>query len=99
MMAMARVLVIAGNSSISQYLVHRLSKRPVVEMCLLTPPVNGSYAFLCAEQAINTVVYSPQLQSQHRMIPHLAEAAAVFAECARTGITKVVVVSSAAIYG
>jgi hypothetical protein len=76
-MVMARVLVIAGSSSISQSLVNRLSKSPVVEACHLAPRVNGSYALLVAEQAINTVVYAPQLQSQHRMMPHLAEATAV----------------------
>ena len=92
-------MVIAGSSSISHCLVNRLSKSPVVEACQLAPRFNGSYALLFAEQAINTVVYAPQLQSQHRMIPDLTEAAAVLAECARTGMTRVVVLSSAAIYG
>jgi 1-acyl-sn-glycerol-3-phosphate acyltransferase/nucleoside-diphosphate-sugar epimerase len=99
MMAMARVMVIAGSSSTLHCLVNRLSKSPAVEACHLAPPYNSSYALLFAEQAINTVVYAPQLQSQHRMVPDLTEAAAVFAECARTGMTKVVVLSSAAIYG
>ena len=99
MMAMARVMVIAGSSSTSHCLMNRLSKSPAVEACQLAPPCNGSYALLFAEQAINTVVYVPQLQSQHRIIPDLTEAAAVLAECARTGMTKVVVLSSAAIYG
>ena len=99
MMVTARVLVIAGSSSISHCLVNRLSKSPIVEACQLTPRFKNSHAALFAEQAINTVVYVPQLQSQHRMIPDLAEAAEVFAECARTDIAKVVVLSSAAIYG
>jgi 1-acyl-sn-glycerol-3-phosphate acyltransferase/nucleoside-diphosphate-sugar epimerase len=99
MMVMARVMVIAGSSSLSHCLVNMLSKSPAVEACQFAPPRNGSYALLFAEQAINTVVYAPQLQSQHRIIPDLTEAAAVFAECARMGMTKVVVLSSAAIYG
>src|SRR5205823_1470826 len=99
MMAMARVMVIAGSSSISHCLVNRLSKSRVVEACQLTTRFNGSHASLFAEPAINTVVYAPQLQSQHRMTPDLAEAAEVFAECARTDIAKVVALSSAAIYG
>jgi hypothetical protein len=85
---MARVMVIADSRPIAQALVNRLSKSPVVEACQLAPPCNGSYALLFAEQTINTVVYAPQLQSLHRMISHLAEAAAVLAECARTGIAK-----------
>jgi 1-acyl-sn-glycerol-3-phosphate acyltransferase/nucleoside-diphosphate-sugar epimerase len=99
MVAMARVMIIAGSSSIAHCLVNRLSKSPVAEVCQLAPCGNGSYASLFAEQAINAVVYVPQLQSQHRMIPDLAEAAAVFAECVHAGIAKVVVLSSAAIYG
>src|SRR5262245_48635361 len=99
MIAMARVMVIAGSSSIAQCLVNRLSKSPVVEACQLAPRFNGSFTLLSAQQAINTVVYAPQLQSQHRMIPNLTEAAAVFAECARMGMARVVVLSSAAIYG
>ena len=99
MRAMARVMVIAGSGSIAQCLVHRLSKNPVVEACQLAPRFNGNFPLLCAQQAINTVVYAPQLQSQHRMIPNLTEAAAVFAECARTAMARVVVLSSAAIYG
>jgi 1-acyl-sn-glycerol-3-phosphate acyltransferase/nucleoside-diphosphate-sugar epimerase len=90
-------MVIAGNSSTAHYLVNRLSKSPGVEACQLAPRGSGSSALLFAEQAINTVVYAPQLQNQHRMIPDLTEAAAVFAECTR--MTKVVVLSSAAIYG
>jgi 1-acyl-sn-glycerol-3-phosphate acyltransferase/nucleoside-diphosphate-sugar epimerase len=95
---MARVLVIAG-SSIAQALLNRLSKSPAVEACQLAPRYAGSYACLFAEQATNTVVYAPQMPSRHQMVPHLAEAAAVFTACARTGMAQVVVVSSAAIYG
>jgi 1-acyl-sn-glycerol-3-phosphate acyltransferase/nucleoside-diphosphate-sugar epimerase len=96
---MARVMVIAGSSSIAHCLVNRLSKSPVVEVCQFAPRHNGNYALLFAEHAINTVIYSPQLQSQHTMLPNLAEAAAVCAACARAGMAKVVVLSSAAIYG
>jgi 1-acyl-sn-glycerol-3-phosphate acyltransferase/nucleoside-diphosphate-sugar epimerase len=96
---MARVMVIAGSSNIAHCLVNRLSKSPVVEVCQLAPCYNGNYASLFAEHAIDTVIYSPQLQSQHTMTPNLAEAAAVCAACARTGMAKVVMLSSAAIYG
>ena len=99
-MVMARVLIIAASSSLAHYLVNRLSKSPVVEACHLAPRFHGgSYARLLAEHAINTVIYSPQLHSQKRIIPHLAEAAAVFAECAHTGMARVILLSSAAIYG
>jgi 1-acyl-sn-glycerol-3-phosphate acyltransferase/nucleoside-diphosphate-sugar epimerase len=92
-------MIIAASSGISQSLVNRLSKSPVVEACQLVLPGSDSYASLFAEQAVNTVVYAPSLRSQHRMIPDLAEAAAVLAACARTGIARVIVLSSAALYG
>jgi 1-acyl-sn-glycerol-3-phosphate acyltransferase/nucleoside-diphosphate-sugar epimerase len=92
-------MVIAYNRPIAHALVNRLSKSPVVEACQLAPQFNGGYALLFTDHAIDTVVYAPQLCRQNEMIPNLAEAAMVFAECARAGMAKVVVVSSAMIYG
>jgi hypothetical protein len=77
---MARVMVIADSRPIAQALVNRLSKSIVVEACQLAPRFNGGYALLCTENAIDTVVYVPQLYRKHEMIPNLAEAAMVFAE-------------------
>ena len=96
---MARVMVVADSRPIAHALVNGLSKSPVVEACQLAPQFNGGYALLFTEQAIDTVVYAPQLRRQNEMVPNLAEAAMVFAECTRAGIAKVVVVSSAMIYG
>jgi 1-acyl-sn-glycerol-3-phosphate acyltransferase/nucleoside-diphosphate-sugar epimerase len=96
---MARVMVIADSPSIAYALVNRLSKSAIVEACQLAPRLNGGYALLFTEHAIDTVVYAPQLRRQNEMTPNLAEAAMVFAESARAGIARVVVISSAAIYG
>jgi 1-acyl-sn-glycerol-3-phosphate acyltransferase/nucleoside-diphosphate-sugar epimerase len=96
---MARVMVIADSRPVAQALVNRLSKSAGVEACQLAPQFNGGYALLFTEHAIDTVVYAPQLRRKNEMIPNLAEAAMVFAECARAGIAQVVVVASAAIYG
>src|SRR5262249_39160622 len=74
-------------------------KSPVVEACQLAPQFNGGHALLFTEYAIDTVVYAPQLRRQNEMVPNLAEAAMVFAECVRAGMAQVVVVSSAMIYG
>src|SRR5215510_4957608 len=96
---MARVMVIADSRPIAQALVNRLSKSVVVEACQLAPRFNGGSALLFTEHAVDTVVYAPQLHRKNEMIPNLAEAAMVLAECARAGIAKVVVVSSALLYG
>jgi 1-acyl-sn-glycerol-3-phosphate acyltransferase/nucleoside-diphosphate-sugar epimerase len=96
---MARVMVIADSRPLAQALVNRLGKSAVVEACQLAPRFNSGYALSFTEQAIDTVVYSPQLPRQREMTPNLAEAAMVFVESARAGIAKMVVVSSAMIYG
>jgi nucleoside-diphosphate-sugar epimerase/1-acyl-sn-glycerol-3-phosphate acyltransferase len=96
---MARVMVIADCRPMAQALVNRLGKSAGVTACQLAPRFNGGYALLFTEHAIDTVVYVPQLRRQNNMAPNLAEAAMVFAECAGAGLTRVVVVSSAAIYG
>jgi 1-acyl-sn-glycerol-3-phosphate acyltransferase/nucleoside-diphosphate-sugar epimerase len=92
-------MVIADSLPIAHALINRLSKSAVVEACQLAPRFNSGYALLFSEHAIDMVVYSPQLRRKNEMIPNLAEAAMVFEECSRAGIAKVVVVSSAAIYG
>jgi len=92
-------MVIADSGPIAYALANRLSKSPVVEACHVAPQFNGGYALLFTEHAIDTVVYAPQLRCQNEMTPNLAEAAMVFAECARARMAKVVVVSSAMIYG
>jgi len=96
---MARVMVIADSRPIAQALINKLSKSAGVEACQLAPRFNGGYALLFTEHAIDTVVYAPQLRRKNEMSPNLAEAAMVFAECARAGVARVIVVSSAAIYG
>src|SRR4029450_12054587 len=96
---MARVMVIADNRPIAHALVNRLSKSPVVEACQLAPQFNGGYALLFTEHAIDTGVYARQRRGKTEMVPNLGEAAMVFAGCARAGMAKVVVVSSAMIYG
>jgi 1-acyl-sn-glycerol-3-phosphate acyltransferase/nucleoside-diphosphate-sugar epimerase len=92
-------MVIADSGPIAHALVNSLSKSPVVEACQLASQFNGGYAVLFTEHAIDTVVYAPQLRCQNEMVPNLAEAAPVFTECARAGMAKVVVVSSAMVYG
>jgi 1-acyl-sn-glycerol-3-phosphate acyltransferase/nucleoside-diphosphate-sugar epimerase len=96
---MARVMIIDGSGNLLHYLANRLSKSPVVDACQLAPRLPGGYANLFAMQDIDTVVYSPRLGGHHDMTPDLTEAETVFAESARAGVAKFVLLSSAAIYG
>jgi UDP-glucose 4-epimerase len=96
---MARVMVIDTSGKLLHYLANRLSKSPVVDACQRAPRLTGGYANLLAMQDIDSVVYCPRLCSPYDMTPDLAEAETVFAECARASIAKVVLLSSAAIYG
>jgi 1-acyl-sn-glycerol-3-phosphate acyltransferase/nucleoside-diphosphate-sugar epimerase len=96
---MARVMVIDGNGDLLHYVATRLGKSSAVDACHRAPRLEGGYANLFAMQDIDTVVYRPRHGSQHDTTPDLAEAATVFAECARADIGNVVLLSSAAIYG
>lgn len=96
---MARILVIADSRPIAQALEKRLRKSIVVETCQIARRFDGGYAALSPEDGIDTVVYVPQLCHTNGMIPNLAEAALVFEDCVQAGLTRLVVISSAAIYG
>ena len=96
---MARVMVIADASTITQSIANRLSKSAAVEACQLAPRIDAGYASFFAEHAIDTVIYVPQLCGKNTMVPDLAEAKRVFAACAPTGLAMVIVLSSAMVYG
>jgi 1-acyl-sn-glycerol-3-phosphate acyltransferase/nucleoside-diphosphate-sugar epimerase len=96
---MARVMIIADNSPIAHDLVNGLSKGPSVDACLLAPWAGKGDAQMLAEQAIDTVVYVPKRCGKHEMAADLGEAAAVLQACGIAGMTHVILLSSAAIYG
>jgi 1-acyl-sn-glycerol-3-phosphate acyltransferase/nucleoside-diphosphate-sugar epimerase len=96
---MARVMVIDTHGDLLHYLANRLGKSPAVDACQRVPGLNDGYANLLAVQDIDIVVYCPRLCSSYDMTPDLAEAESIFAECARASIAKVVLLSSAAVYG
>ncbi len=96
---MARVIVVDNDNKISSYLINRLNESSMVEECQIAPGLNGDFTSLLAEGAIDTIIYSPQLQPNKGMSPDLAEAETVLEGCTHAGIQKVVLLSSAAIYG
>ena len=103
---MARVAVIDERERLAELLVERLRESPAVEMCQHAPQAEDGYGgLLCGgrvallrEQGIDTVVYSPP-RARRAPAPDLADAEAVFKECARTGVRHFVLLSSAAVYG
>jgi len=80
---MARVAVIGGEQGIAERVITRLRESPVVADCRRD-----------LEAPLDTAVYLA-----HRAAPSLVEAQAVFDRCAGSGIARVVLVSSAAVYG
>ena len=96
---MARVIVVDNDNKISSDLINRLNESSMVEECQIAPGLNGDFTSLLAEGAIDTIIYSPQLQPNNGMSPDLAEAETVLEGCTHAGIQKVVLLSSAAIYG
>jgi nucleoside-diphosphate-sugar epimerase/1-acyl-sn-glycerol-3-phosphate acyltransferase len=96
---MATVAVIEGNRNISNDLVEQLDKSPAVETCHRVSAKDGSFSKALADDAMDTAVYCPSIPGKNSMLPDLVEAENVFQACARANLQKVVVVSSAAIYG
>ena len=100
-------MVIEERDSVAELLMKHLAESPVVEMRMRAPQLedgfggelSGGRAELFADHAIDTVVYCPPFNDGKQMVPDLIDAEAVFQECANAGIKKVVVISSATVYG
>jgi len=104
---MARVMVIEERDSVAAAVVNRLRESSIVETCQRAPQLedgfggelSGGYAGLFKDQAVDTVVYCPPLVAGRRTIPDLSDAEDVFQQCADAEVKKVIVLSSAAVYG
>ena len=104
---MARVLIIDERESIAESLERRLGESQAVDWRGRAPQaedgfggeLTDGYTCLFAEQAIDTVVYAPPLSAARRMTPDLADAEAVFQQCAQAGVRRVILLSSAMVYG
>ena len=104
---MARIVVIDDRDSIAERLVTQLRRSSAVEMCQRAPQredgfggeLSDGYAGLFDDQAIDTVIYAPPLRASNQMVPDLADAEVVFQQCAQAGIKKMILLSSAAVYG
>lgn len=101
---MIRVMLIEDRDSVAQLLVERLNASPSVELCQRAPQpedgfgghLSGGYSRFLEEQAIDAVVYSPPLR---RRRIDLKDAESVFRQCAKVGVEKFVLLSSAMVYG
>ena len=104
---MARVIIIGEREIVAKTIIDRLRESPIVETCQRVPKLpkrldgslSGDYATLFRERAIDTVVYSPLSISGEYKTADLADAEAIFEQFARSGVSRVVVLSNAAIYG
>src|SRR5262245_31124474 len=104
---MARVLVINECDSIAEAMARRLRESLAVEWSWRAPQredgfggeLSNGYESLLAEQAVDTVVYAPPLIAGGNLTPDLSDAETVFRQCARSGVGRVILLSSAAVYG
>jgi 1-acyl-sn-glycerol-3-phosphate acyltransferase len=100
-------MVIDERDSVAEALVNRLRESPVVALCQRVPQpedgfggeLTGGYAGVFKDQAVDTIVYNPPLSGGKQTTPDLADAETVFQQCADAQIKRVVVLSSAAVYG
>src|SRR5258708_2429807 len=104
---MVRVAVIDDGDSVAELIVDRVRESVAVAFWQRTPQqedgfgghLSGGYAEFLKEQSIDTVVYSPPQRSRTLMSPDQQHAELVFQGCARAGVRKFVLLSSAMIYG
>jgi 1-acyl-sn-glycerol-3-phosphate acyltransferase/nucleoside-diphosphate-sugar epimerase len=104
---MARVIVIDDRDGIAELVVEALSQSPLVEACLRAPQqddgygghLSGGCAGLFREQDIDTVIYSPPQRARNRLVPDLEDAETLFQQCVRAEVKKVILLSSAMVYG
>jgi 1-acyl-sn-glycerol-3-phosphate acyltransferase/nucleoside-diphosphate-sugar epimerase len=104
---MVRVIVIEEREFLADLITNLLRACDMVEFCQLAPQqedgfaghLSGGLAGLLCENNIDAVVYAPPQRARNLMIPDLQQAELVFQECVRANIKKLVLLSSAMIYG
>src|SRR6266568_2355309 len=99
---MARVLVIGPRPEIGRAIVAALSESGAVEACEQAGLRQESLqtVFTRIESgAIDTIVYSPSMAQSRSLSPDLAEAERIISHLAAKQIRRVVLLSSALIYG
>lgn len=100
---MARVIVIDDRETVAESIVKKLRDSASVDFCVRAPQKEDGFGghlssdlpTMLKEYDIDTVVYAPP--SNRRIV--LEDAESVFQQCARAGIKKFVLLSSAMIYG
>jgi len=103
----ARVIVIDDRETVAELIVKNLCDSASVKCCVRAPQkedgfgghLSGDLATMLKDHEIDTVVYAPPLGRNHRWSIDLEDAESVFQQCARAGIKKFVLLSSAMIYG
>ena len=104
---MSGVIVIDERDALAGLLVACLCESPAVQNCRRLRVRNiysgsGLARALARElddQGIQTIVYSPSRLSPLRLTPDLAEAEAILRRCATANLKKVILLSSAQVYG
>ena len=101
---MTRVIVIDDREGVAELIVKSLHDHSSVEFCVRGPQkedgfgghLSGGLITLIKDHDLDTVVYAPPTCRQQL---DLEDAESVFQQCARAGIKKFVLLSSAMIYG
>jgi len=101
---LSRVIVIDDRETVAELIVNNLRHRKLVDFCVRAPQkedgfgghLSGDLSTMLKEHSIDTVVYAPPA-GRHYL--DLENAEVVFQQCARAGIKKFILLSSAMIYG
>lgn len=96
---MSRILVLDGRAGFVPTLLERLGLAPEVRSTrAIAPADRGAWEAAIDAGEVDVVIYAPSHGDRAGTVPDLAEAEGVFRACAGAGL-KVVLISSAAVYG
>jgi 1-acyl-sn-glycerol-3-phosphate acyltransferase/nucleoside-diphosphate-sugar epimerase len=104
---LARVIVIDERETVAELIERSVRDTGLVEFCVRCPQkedgfgghLSGGLSAMLKEHEIDTVVYTPPSKHRYQATIDLEDAESVFQQCARAGIRKFVLLSSAMIYG
>jgi 1-acyl-sn-glycerol-3-phosphate acyltransferase/nucleoside-diphosphate-sugar epimerase len=98
-LVVSRVLVIEPRASLAALIVESLNASLGVEVDAPPDRDAGSAVAAIASVRFDAVVYSPLDERARDLVPDTEVAGAVLGACARSGVRRIVLISSAAVYG
>ncbi|MCP4274636.1 MAG: hypothetical protein GY781_22145, partial [Gammaproteobacteria bacterium] len=96
---MKKTVIISGSNIIAGCMEKKIVHSHESRLCQTISNPTGDELQMIATENIDTVIYFPGFQTVNGMRPDLAESKTVFSACSCASISRLVLISSSAIYG